>query len=50
MTMILGESIGFGSWHLGAWAAVFFLINHVYFVLSEEPGLARTRWRVGVRC
>jgi protein-S-isoprenylcysteine O-methyltransferase Ste14 len=39
--MVLGEALIWGSWMMGVWACVFFLINHIYFVLSEEPGLER---------
>jgi protein-S-isoprenylcysteine O-methyltransferase Ste14 len=38
-TMLLGEALFFGSWVLALWASLFVLVNHVYFVLSEEPGL-----------
>ena len=40
-TMLLGETIIWGSWLMGVWFLVFVLVNHVYFVLSEEPGLER---------
>jgi len=40
-TMLLGETIIWGSWVIGLWFLVFVLVNHVYFVLSEEPGLER---------
>jgi len=40
-TMLLGETIIWGSWLIGLWFLVFVLVNHVYFVLSEEPGLER---------
>ncbi len=39
--MLLGEALFWTSAALAVWAAVFFLINHLYFVLSEEPGLER---------
>ena len=39
--MLLGEAIYFGSEILGLWAAGFFLVNHVYFIVSEEPGLEK---------
>lgn len=39
--MLLGESLFFGSWLIGVWVLLFGFINHVYFVLSEEPGLER---------
>jgi protein-S-isoprenylcysteine O-methyltransferase Ste14 len=37
--MLLGEALLWGSLAIGLWACVFILINHAYFVLSEEPGL-----------
>ena len=40
-TMLLGEALIWGSWLMGVWFLVFVVVNHVYFVLSEEPGLER---------
>jgi protein-S-isoprenylcysteine O-methyltransferase Ste14 len=37
--MLLGEAAFWGSRAVGLWAASFLAINHLYFVLSEEPGL-----------
>jgi len=37
--MLAGEAIFFGSRSVATWAATFLLVNHVYFVLLEEPGL-----------
>jgi protein-S-isoprenylcysteine O-methyltransferase Ste14 len=39
--MLLGEALLSGSWFVGTWAGIFLCINHIYFVLSEEPGLER---------
>lgn len=39
--MLLGEALFFGSVQVAAWAIVVILVNHVYFVVSEEPGLER---------
>ena len=39
--MLTGEALFWGSWLLAGWAAVFILVNHLYFVVSEEPGLER---------
>jgi protein-S-isoprenylcysteine O-methyltransferase Ste14 len=39
--MLLGQALLWGSRALGIWTGSFVLINHVYFVLSEEPGLER---------
>lgn len=41
LAMLLGEALGFGSLRLLAWAAGFWLLNHAYFLASEEPGLRR---------
>jgi protein-S-isoprenylcysteine O-methyltransferase Ste14 len=38
-TMLIGEALFWGSWRLALWTTVFILINHSYFVVSEEPGL-----------
>ena len=40
-TVLVGEAIIFRSWNIGIWAASFFIINTVYFILSEEPGLKK---------
>lgn len=37
--LLIGQAVLRGSWIVGLWAGVFIAINHVYFVLSEEPGL-----------
>jgi protein-S-isoprenylcysteine O-methyltransferase Ste14 len=39
--MLAGQALFFGSWLTAAWAAAFVLVNHVYFVVSEEPGMER---------
>jgi protein-S-isoprenylcysteine O-methyltransferase Ste14 len=39
--MLLGEAVLWGSGAVGLWAAGFLLINHLYFLLLEEPGLER---------
>ena len=39
--MLLGEALVRGSWVLGTWTGTFLLINHGYFVASEEPGLEK---------
>lgn len=39
--MLFGEALFRGSWILEIWVCIFFCINHIYFVLSEEPGLER---------
>jgi len=37
--MLLGETLATGSRLLALWLATFVAVNHVYFVLAEEPGL-----------
>lgn len=39
--MLLGEAFFFGSVLVAGWAVLFILVNHVYFLVSEEPGLQR---------
>jgi protein-S-isoprenylcysteine O-methyltransferase Ste14 len=39
--MLVGQAIFWGSARMGFYLAVFVLVNHIYFVLSEEPGLER---------
>ncbi|WP_377510533.1 methyltransferase family protein [Octadecabacter sp. R77987] len=41
MIMIAAESIAFSSFALLGWAVVFFALNTVYFIYSEEPALER---------
>lgn len=47
--MLMGQALFWGSWILGFFVCLFIFINHVYFVLVEEPGLERRfkeRYRV----
>jgi protein-S-isoprenylcysteine O-methyltransferase Ste14 len=39
--MLAGEALFWGSARLGLYLIVFVLVNHLYFILSEEPGLER---------
>lgn len=39
--MLGGESLILGSWPVAGWTLGFFLLNSLYFVLVEEPGLER---------
>jgi protein-S-isoprenylcysteine O-methyltransferase Ste14 len=39
--MLLGEALLFGSEAVGVWSLVFVVVNHLYFILSEEPGLEK---------
>jgi protein-S-isoprenylcysteine O-methyltransferase Ste14 len=41
LAVLLGEAAAFGSAPLLIWAAVFFAINHLFFLLYEEPVLER---------
>lgn len=41
LTIILGESFIFCSPGVFTWALLFFLINTLYFIFSEEPGLEK---------
>lgn len=38
-TILIGEVLYAGSWHLAVWAATFIVINHIHFLVNEEPGL-----------
>ncbi|HEY0971800.1 MAG TPA: isoprenylcysteine carboxylmethyltransferase family protein [Gemmatimonadales bacterium] len=52
--MLAGEAWFFRSVRLAGWFALFVLVNHIYFLTVEEPGLARrfgaayARYRAGV--
>lgn len=39
--MLAGQALYAGSWKLGLYAAAVFAVNHIYFILSEEPALER---------
>ena len=39
--ILLGESIGLGSWSIAFWFLAFFLTNVLYIRFVEEPGLVR---------
>jgi len=39
--ILLGETIIFKSTYIGMWLISFFLINYLYFLLVEEPGLIK---------
>ena len=41
LMVLLGESVTFGSTGLLILFLVFFLVNHIYFIFSEEPGLKK---------
>jgi protein-S-isoprenylcysteine O-methyltransferase Ste14 len=39
--MLIGQTLLFRSWALALWACLFIVVNHLYFVFLEEPGLAK---------
>lgn len=41
LLMLIGEALLWRSAALALWAGAFLLINHTYFLLSEEPGMER---------
>jgi protein-S-isoprenylcysteine O-methyltransferase Ste14 len=41
LTMLIGEALFHGSRVIAIWVAAFLVINQVYFMLLEEPGLER---------
>ncbi|MFL5539827.1 MAG: methyltransferase family protein, partial [Longimicrobiaceae bacterium] len=41
LAMIFGEALFLGSRAVAAWGATFLVINQVYFIILEEPGLER---------
>src|SRR5690606_29756714 len=41
LTVLAGEAILFTSWPIAVWAVAFFIVNTLYFIFSEEPGLEK---------
>ena len=41
LLMLGGGSLILGSWPVAGWMLAFFLLNSLYFVMVEEPGLER---------
>ena len=41
MTVLIGESIAIISLNIFIWTIMFFVINNFYFILYEEPNLAK---------
>jgi len=39
--MLIGQALFWGSSVIAIWAGTFILINHIYFILLEEPGLEK---------
>jgi protein-S-isoprenylcysteine O-methyltransferase Ste14 len=40
-SILTGEALATGSWRLGVWTLIFVALNHIHFLLFEEPGLER---------
>jgi len=40
MVALLGESLALHSRNIFIWLIIFFVINYIYFIFSEEPALA----------
>ena len=40
-TILVGEAILLASLNIAVWAVAFFIINTLYFILFEEPGLIK---------
>jgi protein-S-isoprenylcysteine O-methyltransferase Ste14 len=38
---LAGEALALGSLRIATWAALFIAVNHVYFIVFEEPGLVK---------
>lgn len=41
LLMLVGEALFWSSRSIATWAGVFLIVNHVYFIILEEPGLVR---------
>jgi protein-S-isoprenylcysteine O-methyltransferase Ste14 len=41
LAVLLGEALIFGSTAIAIWAAIFVVINHVFFLAYEEPAVER---------
>ena len=41
LAVLIGEALVFGSASIAIWAALFAVINHVFFLLYEEPAVER---------
>lgn len=41
LAMLAGEAVFLGSRVLAVWTLAFFVINNIYFLILEEPGLER---------
>lgn len=39
--ILIGQALFWGSWGIGVWACLFIVMNHFYFLFSEEPGLEK---------
>ena len=41
LAVLLGEALIFGSAAIAIWAAIFAAVNHVFFLVYEEPAVER---------
>jgi protein-S-isoprenylcysteine O-methyltransferase Ste14 len=41
LIVLMGETIALLSWKILIWTVVFFVINQIYLIVSEEPGLEK---------
>ena len=41
LAVLVGEALVFGSTAIGIWAALFAAINHIFFLVFEEPSTER---------
>ncbi len=41
LAVLLGEALIFGSTAIAIWAALFLVVNHVFFLAYEEPAVER---------
>ncbi len=41
LAVLLGEALIFGSTAIAIWAAIFAVVNHVFFLAYEEPAVER---------
>ena len=41
IAVLVGEAFLLSSWSILLWAVTVFLVNHIYFIFSEEPGLEK---------
>ena len=39
--VLIAQTLWWGSWRVALWTGAFVIVNHVYFLAAEEPGLQR---------